>query len=451
MSHQIPQLPPLAAHAEHMRPLDHERDVDRDVDRARALAAERLEGSHERLEQQRLEQQEQMEREQRHRELYEREQRFDESRRNVPSDVDSELDYEEKAGPSYTYSNNPSRHQSLAQKGKSAFARFSKAVFKFPGGPNSPTSPYPRERNSQEFLPTHRSQNSIRSTPSRFPSRLTDLSPWPALAPHKRSDTHDGPIETHHHYYGGSHAPPASSAGGGRELSEHDAHDHGYANGDSEQRKLGKCAGCHQTKKKQRRSNLWCIILFILLLILLANTIFLNVRILSPSVVNSDAGSPEVVSGSSGTVSGTVARTGTAGAIKTGTGTGTQTVSSPQSTSTATTVSAELSDCLAQFANLGSSAASYPCSQCIPHLTSVANDLLDGTSPPVTGQGNALQFCALQAVSNLASANDGSKPLQAVGWLKDNKICTWTGVTCDDKARVRDMYVNSEPHLTSHM
>jgi hypothetical protein len=96
-----------------------------------------------------------------------------------------------------------------------------------------------------------------------------------------------------------------------------------------------------------------------------------------------------------------------------------------------------LKTCLQLFSSSApTSPLSYPCSDCVPLLSSTANDynapLSDGNA---TGVGAALQFCAMNDVFRDTNSN----VLQENGWMKDGSPCTWSGVTCDARGRITEL------------
>lgn len=102
-----------------------------------------------------------------------------------------------------------------------------------------------------------------------------------------------------------------------------------------------------------------------------------------------------------------------------------------------TAPSRTLTTCLELFATSApTSPLSYPCSDCVPLLTSTTNDysypLSNGNS---TGVGAALQFCALNDVFRGTSSNG----LHEDGWMLDGSPCSWEGITCDDRGRVTEL------------
>ncbi|KAF8331324.1 uncharacterized protein EI90DRAFT_3123480 [Cantharellus anzutake] len=161
----------------------------------------------------------------------------------------------------------------------------------------------------------------------------------------------------------------------------------------------------HAHKEQKSSGRCWIIILIIIIIFLLGNSVFLNIRVL-----NVQPPTPTT----------TVSPTPTSTAAP-----------------TSTSVSQQVLDCLSQFKlNAGNNPTSYPCSSCAPVLGGIPNDLIPSVkNPPVTGQGNVLQFCAL---SDLVAATSNNT-LQNVGWLKDTKFCSWSGLSCDSAGRVNSM------------
>jgi hypothetical protein len=98
-----------------------------------------------------------------------------------------------------------------------------------------------------------------------------------------------------------------------------------------------------------------------------------------------------------------------------------------------------LSTCLELFATSApTSPLSYPCSDCVPLLSSTDNDYFNPLSNAnATGVGAALQFCALNDIFRSTEGNG----LHEDGWMKDGSPCTWAGINCDDRGRVTQLYV----------
>ncbi|WWC64799.1 uncharacterized protein I303_107412 [Kwoniella dejecticola CBS 10117] len=112
----------------------------------------------------------------------------------------------------------------------------------------------------------------------------------------------------------------------------------------------------------------------------------------------------------------------------TSSGTATASAEKPASTSSET-----LQSCLDQFRVLPEP-SSYPCSNCVPILSSVTNDYsLPVVQGNATGVGSALQFCALRDVyQKVSGTKEGLN-----GWMKDSSPCGgWNGVSCDSRGRI---------------
>ena len=80
----------------------------------------------------------------------------------------------------------------------------------------------------------------------------------------------------------------------------------------------------------------------------------------------------------------------------------------------------------------------YPCGTCLPLLAAVpANASL---VYPVARDGTV--FCGLRSIWEDAG-QQGQAGLEAGGWVKDIKFCTWSGVRCNGAGRVSSLYVSS--------
>ncbi|KAG8902824.1 hypothetical protein FRB99_004065 [Tulasnella sp. 403] len=434
-----PPVPPVPAiHAAHVHPTERDVDDHRSVERARAEAAAALErGAQEReTERQRLD-----------RERQQRQQlalgNQNEQKREIMSSSDHNLDdgYLEEVDLERAESGQArNAPQSFAARSKAAFGRLSRAVFRFTSTPVAePSSPYPRDS-----FPSHLRRDSAGpSQPrlaTRFPSQLSDLSPWPALnVTHRdeQSRTVESPPVHHHHYYAATQ-PGSRSASRAASLTEGD-HVHRDIQIVEKGRLTKKiCRTCHAEKKKKKNSVLCWIILIIILLFLLGNVIFLNVRVLNnQTVVSTPDSAGEVSASPIGTKP--LASTAPPGKATTTAGrttTGSQATTTTSEASSTPTVDPAIASCISQFNSL-TNPPSYPCDQCVPILSAIPNDLSPSSSSPpsVTGQGNVLQFCALKSINDgLPTAN--ANVLTNVGWLKDNRPCAWQGVTCDSQGRI---------------
>ena len=102
--------------------------------------------------------------------------------------------------------------------------------------------------------------------------------------------------------------------------------------------------------------------------------------------------------------------------------------------------SANIQQCVSQYAlNAPSSPSSYPCSSCLPLLSSLSPSAISSLSTAdVQTATNAVQFCALRAVFNDSDSN-GQNSLGAGGWGRDVKFCAWSGVGCDGSGSVSSL------------
>ena len=147
-------------------------------------------------------------------------------------------------------------------------------------------------------------------------------------------------------------------------------------------------------QKKQKRRFRWCAFLLILIILaLLGNVAFLNVRVVELT---------KVINGN--------------------------TPSSPTPTPTPPNSSSDSAEeCLSQFTiNAPSNPSAYPCSTCLPILSGVTNN---------SNATNAVQFCGLRAILESTSTT-GQTALSNGGWGKDLSVCTWSGVTCSASGSV---------------
>ena len=144
-----------------------------------------------------------------------------------------------------------------------------------------------------------------------------------------------------------------------------------------------------QEKQKKRRSK-WCTFLLVLIILaLLGNIIFLNVRVVELTK-DVNGGAP----------------------------------SSPNPSPDA------VEECLSQFTiNAPSDPSAYPCSTCLPILSSVTNS---------SDAANAVQFCGLRAILESTSTT-GRTALSNGGWSKSLRVCTWSGVSCSDSGLVTSL------------
>ncbi|WVQ84764.1 hypothetical protein IAT38_006921 [Cryptococcus sp. DSM 104549] len=168
--------------------------------------------------------------------------------------------------------------------------------------------------------------------------------------------------------------------------------------------------GKQEEEKKRRNMMIWKVSIIMAILLLVALTVGLCTTLLRKS--NSSSSSLDTSNSTDTSASSTA----------------TSSASSPSSTSSQT-----LTACLTQFASSApSSPSSYPCSDCVPLLTSTTNDfsqpLVNGNS---TGVGSALQFCAMIDVWNKVESGDGMSK-----WGTNASPCGWSGVSCDSRGRI---------------
>ena len=153
-----------------------------------------------------------------------------------------------------------------------------------------------------------------------------------------------------------------------------------------------------QIKKQNKRRFRWCTFLLILIiLLLLGNVTFLNVRVVELT---------KVINGN--------------------------TPSSPTPTPTPSNSSSsdDVKECLSQFTlSAPSDPSAYPCSTCLPVLSNVTNS---------TDAANVLQFCGLRAILETTNST-GQAALSNGGWGKDLSVCTWSGVSCSDSGLVTSL------------
>lgn len=114
--------------------------------------------------------------------------------------------------------------------------------------------------------------------------------------------------------------------------------------------------------------------------------------------------------------------------ISTQSGGGTSTVSVPPE---ATSTSATLQSCLSRYSD---TANAYPCSDCVPLLSSTMNDFLQPlVNGNATNVGAALQYCAMMDLAREMNTTG------VTGWGQDRSVCGWTGVQCDPRGRVGNL------------
>lgn len=108
----------------------------------------------------------------------------------------------------------------------------------------------------------------------------------------------------------------------------------------------------------------------------------------------------------------------------------------PASAPTTTgTLSADTQQCISQYTlDAPSNPTRYPCDTCLPLLAA----LPPSTTAVYPAALAATQFCGLRSLWEDAGQL-GQTALEAGGWVKDIKFCTWTGVRCDGTGRVSSL------------
>jgi hypothetical protein len=112
----------------------------------------------------------------------------------------------------------------------------------------------------------------------------------------------------------------------------------------------------------------------------------------------------------------------------------------PASTPTYTVMlSADTQQCITQYMlNAPNDPEGYPCSTCLPLVFAVPTNASAAVYPVAR---DATQFCGLRSIWEDAS-QQGQAGLEAGGWVKDVKFCTWSGVRCNGAGRVSSLYVS---------
>jgi len=102
-------------------------------------------------------------------------------------------------------------------------------------------------------------------------------------------------------------------------------------------------------------------------------------------------------------------------------------------------LSADTQQCITQYTlNAPNDPKGYPCSTCLPLLIAVPTN----ASAVYPVARDATQFCGLRSIWEDAG-QQGQAGLEAGGWVKDVKFCTWSGVRCNGAGRVSSLYVLS--------
>jgi hypothetical protein len=109
---------------------------------------------------------------------------------------------------------------------------------------------------------------------------------------------------------------------------------------------------------------------------------------------------------------------------------------SPSSSPTTTIMlSPDTQQCITQYTlNAPGNPTGYPCSMCLPLLAAVPPNAT--AVYPIAR--DATQFCALRSIWEDAN-QQGQAGLEAGGWVKDIKFCTWSGVRCDGGGHVSSL------------
>ncbi|KAI5121455.1 hypothetical protein M0805_009563 [Coniferiporia weirii] len=155
---------------------------------------------------------------------------------------------------------------------------------------------------------------------------------------------------------------------------------------------------CARRDPKRRKRRLFCaVLLVIVILYLLANMIFLNIRTLTSSTANPG-----------GSASG-------------------------QSGGSVFTLSVAQETCLAQFiVNAPVNASAYPCATCLAFLQTIPSDFTfsPGSSFSTETLHDNIQFCGLQSLF-VESGASAQSALANSGWVQNVNFCTWGGVGCN--------------------
>ena len=98
-------------------------------------------------------------------------------------------------------------------------------------------------------------------------------------------------------------------------------------------------------------------------------------------------------------------------------------------------LSADTEQCINQYTlNAPDNPTGYPCSTCLPLLAAVPSNAT--AAYPVAR--DVAQFCGLRSIWEDADQK-GQAGLEAGGWVKDIKFCTWSGVQCNGAGRVSSL------------
>jgi hypothetical protein len=109
-------------------------------------------------------------------------------------------------------------------------------------------------------------------------------------------------------------------------------------------------------------------------------------------------------------------------------------------------LSGDAQQCLTQYTlNAPGDPTGYPCDTCLPLVAAVPAN----ASAVYPVARDATQFCGLRSIWEDAG-QQGQAGLEAGGWVKDIKFCTWNGVGCNGAGRVSSLYVPLLSHFFSH-
>ena len=98
-------------------------------------------------------------------------------------------------------------------------------------------------------------------------------------------------------------------------------------------------------------------------------------------------------------------------------------------------LSADTEQCIDQYTlNAPGNPTGYPCNMCLPLLAAVPSNAT--AAYPIAR--DATQFCGLRSIWEDAD-QEGRAGLEAGGWVKDIKFCTWSGVQCNGAGRVSSL------------
>ncbi|KZV89426.1 L domain-like protein [Exidia glandulosa HHB12029] len=102
----------------------------------------------------------------------------------------------------------------------------------------------------------------------------------------------------------------------------------------------------------------------------------------------------------------------------------------------ATSLTPETTACMFQY-NLSAPflPKTFPCDTCLPRMQALPTAYAASHAEDAQIARESVQFCGLHALF-AASGDDGSAALEKVGWMQDNRYCTWSGVSCDGTGSV---------------